>query len=231
MDISGTVFRIFPSALLLLGISASSAKADNIVVGAPTPSSSFYGMCCTTQISSAAQFSLSLSEYVTAIDVVVLGSNSSKAVYDFSVRNSLTGPGTTFASAVFLVGNPGENTEVIPMGGTLAAGTYYIIGSQDPSDTLPVPGWFVSDGSLVTAAGSVSNGVWSSQNGIAGPWSFTSGVNDGYTYNAPTFAVYGPQAIPEPYGLLPTGAGLLGVALLAARRKRFAHRAFIPRSA
>jgi hypothetical protein len=158
-----------------------------VLVAAPNTSGSYYGMCCNGNDSSAGEFTLSGGEYVTTIDVVLLGSS----IYDFSLQNSLTGSITTFASAVITAPATGPNTEAMTVNATLPAGTYYLVGTEDPASTLHAPGWYVSDGTFVTYAGTVTNGVWSSSSGPTGPFSFLSGLANGYTYDAPVFIVNG----------------------------------------
>ena len=153
------------------------------LVGAPNATGSYYGMFGTDL---AAEFTLSTSANVTTIDVVVLGSG----IYDFSLQNSLTGTITTFAQAVISAPNSGSNTEAMTVNATLPAGTYYLVGSKDATSTQTVPGWFVSDGTYLTNAGTVANGDWYSSS-LTGPWTFESGVIGGITYVAPTFTVNG----------------------------------------
>jgi hypothetical protein len=163
--------------------------------------------------SEAAEFTLSGSEYVTTIDVVLLDSS----LCDYSLQNSLTGSITTFASAVLTAPTTGPSTEAMTVDTMLTAGTYYLIGAKDPASPLAVPGWYVSDGStFVTVAGSVTNGVWFGGPGNTGPWGFTSGEADGYTYSAPTFTVNG-STVPEPGSLALLAAGLIVIYSLRAR--------------
>jgi len=158
------------------------------LVGAPVAGGSYYGLCCNANFSAAAEFALSASAYVTTINVVLLGNGT----YDFTLQNSLTGSITTFATAVLTAPNAGANTVAMTVNAALPAGTYYLVGTEDPASTLTVPGWFASDGiTLVTNAGSVTNGEWSSSAGPTGPWAFTSGVVNGHTYFVPTFLVNG----------------------------------------
>ncbi len=124
---------------------------------------------------------------MTTINVVLLGSS----IYDFSLQNSLTGSITTFARAVITAPTAGQNIQAMFVNTTLPAGTYYLVGTEDPASTLRVPGWWVSDGTFVANAGSVANGVWFSSSGPTGPWALTSGVVNGYTYDAPTFVLNG----------------------------------------
>ena len=160
------------------------------LVGAPNSTGSYYGMFGTDF---AAEFTLSTSANVTTIDVVVLGSG----IYDFSLQNSLTGSITTFAQAVITAPNSGSNTEAITVNKTLSAGTYYLVASKDAASTQTVPGWFVSDGTYLTNAGSVANGDWYSSS-LAGPWTFESGLMNGITYVAPTFIVNGTAVAQSP---------------------------------
>jgi hypothetical protein len=160
------------------------------LVGAPNSTGSYYGMFGTDF---AAEFTLSTSANVTTIDVVVLGNG----IYDFSLQNSLTGSITTFAQAVITAPNSGANTEAITVNKTLSAGTYYLVASKDAASTQTVPGWFVSDGTYLTNAGSVANGDWYSSS-LAGPWTFESGLMNGITYVAPTFIVNGTAVAQSP---------------------------------
>ena len=153
------------------------------LVGAPNATGSYYGMFGTDF---AAEFTLSTSANVSTIDVVVLGSG----IYDFSLQNSLTGSITTYAQAVITAPNSGSNTEAMTVNATLPAGTYYLVASKDAASTQTVPGWFVSDGTYLTNAGTVANGDWYSSS-LTGPWTFESGVIGTITYVAPTFIVNG----------------------------------------
>ncbi len=166
--------------VFLFAVAAQTASAQSILVGAPDAGDFFYGMCCNHQEATAAEFSLSSAYYVTTIDLSLVGSS----IYDVTLQDSLTGAITTFASAVLNV-PPSESMTVEAW---LPAGTYYLVAIQDPQSNLRVPGWFASDGTLVTNAGSVTNGAWSSnEGGLAGPWSFSSGPQ----FNAPIFSVNG----------------------------------------
>ena len=160
------------------------------LVGAPNTTGSYYGMYGTDF---AAEFTLSTSANVTTIDVVVLGSG----IYDFSLQNSLTGSITTFAHAVITAPNSGSNTEAMAVNATLPAGAYYLVASKDAASTQTVPGWFVSDGTYLTNAGSVANGDWYSSS-LAGPWTFESGLIGSITYVAPTFTVNGTAVAQSP---------------------------------
>jgi hypothetical protein len=193
MRIARTTFAFVLGVVFLFAVAAQTAKADTVLVGALNPSGSYYGMCCNDNTSLAAEFTLSQSKYVTTIDVVL----ESSSIFDFSLQNSLTGSITTFASTVITTPTAGQNTEAITVDKTLPADTYYLVGTEDPASSTLVPGWFVSDGTFVTNAGSVTNGVWFSESGPGGPWAFSSGVIDGYTYDAPTFVVNGSAVTPD----------------------------------
>ena len=80
---------------------------------------------------------------------------------------------------------------------TLPAGRYYLVASKDAASTQTVPGWFVSDGTYLTNAGSVANGEWYSSS-LAGPWTFEGGVIGAITYVAPTFIVNGTAVAQSP---------------------------------
>jgi len=153
--------------------------ANGTLVGAPTAAGNYYGMCCGYSL--AAQFSLSTSQYISRIDVV-LWTNSA---FSFSLQSSLISPSTVFSSALLTPPQAGRNTVPISINSILPAGTYYLVGTQTPGSTTPVPGWFASDGSYVTYAGGVANGYWSRLPGGGDNWSFRT---SGY---APAFEVHG----------------------------------------
>ena len=191
-----TVFMVF----------AAPAQTPPTLVGAPTVGGSYYGMYPNGSNSQAAGFTLSGSAHVTTIDVVLLGDSTHNAIYDFSLQNSLTGSITPIAQATITITapNPGPNIETMTVNATLPAGTYYLVGTGDPASSLTVPGWYVSDGAtFITNAGSVTNGVWYSTTGSAGPWTFETGFIDTYTYNAPVFTVYGSLGSSETQILVP----------------------------
>jgi hypothetical protein len=218
IQIPGTTSAFALGVVFLFSDAAPAAKADAILVGAPNVGGSFYGM---DGVDIAAEFTLSGTESVTTADVVLLGGGG---LYDFALQNSLTGTITTFASAVFTVPTAGQNTETMNVDAVLAAGTYYLVGSKNPADT--VPGWWVSDGTYITNAGSVANGEWftSSSTPTSG-WTF-SGPPTNPGYYAPVFTINGsPVAVPAPLigrGLpvvLAFGTVLFGAKLLGGSRR------------
>jgi hypothetical protein len=85
---------------------------------------------------------------VTTVDLVLWSSS----IFDFSLQNSLTSPTTTFGSAVITTPTARVNTEAIAVNTMLPAGTYYLVGTKDPTSNTPVPGWFLSNGTYVTKA-------------------------------------------------------------------------------
>jgi hypothetical protein len=176
------------------------ARADQILVEAPSAGYSFYGMHSTHSI--AASFTLTGSSYVSTIDVVLrIPSITSFTIFDFSLQNSLTNPITTFASAALTVPLGSVSTEVINVNKTLPAGTYYLLGivpgyAGTPVTPNDVDGWLLSTGIYKDAAGTVTDGVW----GFNGStWVLLSGdyFNNGTLYYAPAFSVNGSPAVPS----------------------------------
>jgi hypothetical protein len=206
---------LFVTVLVITVLAVPLVHADTILVGAPTPTNSFYGMCCGSDISAAVQFALSSNQFVTTIGVVLSGAPGT--IFDFSLQNSLASPTTIFASAV-IPAPLGQNTDMVNVNATLAAGTYYLVGKEEPSSPFIASGWFLSNGTLVTNAGSVTNGIWSSAPGL--PWTFDT-YACGASCTAPVFTVNGPGAVvPEPSTIVLFGTGLLGI-VSAVRRKLF----------
>ena len=200
-------------AMFVTALAVPLADASPILVGAPIAANSFYGMCCNHQTALAAQFTLSSSQFVTTVDVVLFDSS----IFDFSLQNSLTGSITTFGSAVITTPT-GQNTESITVNTTLPVGTYYVVGIEDLASNTVVPGWFLSSGTFVTNAGSVANGLWSSRNAGA-TWVFSS-VGCGVATSpcpTPAFAVNG--SVPEPFSLLLLSTGLLFLVAVWLRKR------------
>lgn len=158
-------------------------NGDAILVGAPGLGAFYNGLCCSS--SSAAQFTLSTSVYVTTIDVVL----ASSAVFDFSLQTSLSDSRSALASARIRTRTDGPSVESISVHKRLSVGTYYLVGSKDPASSTRVPGWYASDGVLVTNAGSVANGIW--VDWPSRPWAFSSGIvpDVSVAFAAPMFAV------------------------------------------
>ena len=181
-------------ALLLMGAAVFSqhARADQILVEAPSPGSSYYGMY--TPNSMAASFTLTSSEYVSTIGVALhTPSDTSVTIFNFSLQNSLTSPFTTFASAALTTPLDSVSTQIINVNKTLPAGTYYLVGIVPGySGTLGTPGyvngWMMSTGVYNNSAGTVTDGVWE-YSGTT--WSLLSGdyYNDGIMRYAPAFSV------------------------------------------
>jgi hypothetical protein len=176
-------------------------------------------MCCSGGDSAAAaQFSLSTGQYVSSIDVVLWGGTGSGIAFQFSLQDSLTSPTTIFASA-FLATPAFQNTETLSVNATLPAGTYYLVGTEVPNSPNIASGWFLSNGTFVTNAGSVRNGIWSIN--VPTGQTFFNGYECGGPCPAPTFAVNTVAAtVPEPRSLsLLGGCVLLGIIAMARRRR------------
>lgn len=203
-----TTLALVWGAGFLFAVAAVPAKPDTILVGAPNVGSTEFAM---NTFDAAAEFTLSAPEYVTTVDVVLLGGGG---LYDFALQNALTGSIKIFSSAVFTVPTSGQNTEVMTVDQTLAAGTYFLVGGKDPADTFP--GWWLSDGTYVTYAGTVADGIWFTSPNA--PWSF-SGAND--ATSAPAFAVNGSTVVPESSTPLLAAMGMVGLAGMAGGRRRF----------
>lgn len=183
-------------SLLLMGAAVFSqqASADQILVDAPNGGYYYYGMYSPDGL--AASFTLTDSEYISTIGVVLhTPSNASVNTFNFSLQDSLTGPFTTFVSAALTTPLGSVSTQIIDVNKTLPAGTYYLIGIVPgyygtPVTPGDVDGWMLSTGVYNNAAGTVTDGVWAF-NGYT--WSLLSGnyYNNGTMYYAPAFSVNG----------------------------------------
>ena len=191
-------------ALLLIGAAVFSqqASAYQILVDAPSAGYYYYGMYSPYAI--AASFTLTGSEYVSTIGVVLrTPSTTSFTTFDFSLQNSLTSPFTTFASAALTAPLGSVSTEIINVNKTLPAGTYYLLGivpgyAGTPVTPGDVDGWMLSTGVYNNAAGTVTDGVWVTYDGST--WHLLSGdyFNNGTLYYAPAFSVNGTPTPPPP---------------------------------
>lgn len=161
-----------------------------ILVDAPSASSSYYGMYSPDPI--AASFTLTGEEYISTISVVLRTPSKTKfTTFNFSLRNSLTIPYKIFASVDIKADRGSVSTKVINVKKTLPAGTYYLVSVVPgyygtPVTTGDVDGWMVSAGVYNNVAGTVTDGVWVSHNSN---WYLSSGSRDGYIYYAPAFSV------------------------------------------
>ncbi len=205
----------FASGLVLAAAQAAHAAAA-VLVGAPTPT------CCTSWVSQAnippsgpisdfaAQFSLSSNQYVSAITIfsggLPLDTNSSTSQLDLVTSLTSTVPlySTSFSS-------PTSNmTITLPVDSTLAVGTYYL-----RLEATGWVGWWASDGSFVTAAGSVADGMWETTAGS--PWVFASAAAESFDHPG-VFSVLG-SSVPEPatWLMIISGLGLVGLGGAVAR--------------
>src|SRR6185312_2802609 len=158
-----------------------------ILVGAPTYAGSYYGLCC--GYSSAAQFSLSNATYVSTVDIPL----SAPQDLLISVQDSLLAPILIIQSTASQNLSTAPDVVSLRVNQTLPAGTYYIVVTEAVPSTssINVPGWFLSDGTTITNAGGVTNGVWVRPPG--GSWGFqTTGC--------------APEGISNPAGPCPTPA-------------------------
>jgi Viral BACON domain len=193
---SPTIVVTLYLTLMIMGAAVFSqqACADQILVDAPSAGYFYYGMY--SPYSMAASFTLTGSEYVSTIDVVLhTPSTTSFTTFDFSLQNSLTSPFTTFANAALTAPLGGVSTKTINVNKTLPAGTYYLIGivpgyAGTPATPGDVDGWMLSTGVYNNAAGTVTDGVWFF-NGAT--WLLTSGYlyDNGSLSYAPAFSVNG----------------------------------------
>ena len=184
------------------------ASADQVLVGAPSSNSNYYGLY--TPYGTSASFTLSGSDYVSTIDVVLYTpTNTNFPTFNFTLQNSLTGSITTLASASLTVPSGSSiSTEVMNINNTLSAGTYYLVGVVPGyfGTTVTagnVDGRFMSNGIYNNSAGVVTDGVWGTSDGST--WTLASGnyYNNGTMYYAPAFSVNAPQF--QPLSLVQSG--------------------------
>jgi hypothetical protein len=205
----------------LVAISAPHANATaEILVGAPTGNFAVWD----TQVhippsgivtNFAAQFSLSSAQFVSEIDVLIFGVSTNPSLFQFSLVDALTASTPLFSAA----GNSPTTTTTfhLPIGETLAAGTYYL--------RLQTPGfigWMASDAQFVTTAGTVSDGMWYNRDNSG--WNYTAG--DPSRFITPgIFSVLGAdtvQAVPEPSTWAMMILGFAGVGFMTYRRRKTA---------
>ncbi len=202
LDYGNTIRTSF--GILFVGIAFSShpARADKVLLSAPSSNFSYYGMYCNT--CEAVSFTLSATYNLSTIDVVLrTPAETSFTTFDFSLQSSLTGSFTTYASAFLTAPLGGPSTEAMTVDTILSPSTYYLVGNVPgyagttvtPGD---VDGWYLSTGVYSGTAGTITNGQW------GGPpsWTLFSGdyYGNGVIYTAAAFTVNGSpvsSAVPE----------------------------------
>jgi hypothetical protein len=197
----------------LVAISAQHANATaEILVGAPTRQGSAFvtqgGIPPSGVVTNFAdQFSLSSAQFVSEIDVLIYGVSTNPSPFEFSLVDALTAATPLFRATGT---SPTDSTTFhLPIGATLAAGTYYL-----RLQTEGFIGWWVSDGQFVTTAGTVSDGIWYNKD--------NSGWNHGSGDSSAVFSVLGAdtvQAVPEPSTWAMMILGFAGVGFMAYRRR------------
>jgi hypothetical protein len=166
----GGLILAFAGGLL---VATPEAPAAAILVGAPTTT---YNTIWDTQgnvppsgpISEFAdQFSLSQSKYVSAITALIDGLSTSPSTFQLDLSRHLgSAPlySATFSSPTSTM------TFTLPVAARLAAGTYHL-----QLVATGYVGWWSSDGTFVTTAGTVADGMWENYAG------------DGWTFLTPSF--------------------------------------------
>jgi len=206
--------------LMLMGPAAFSnqARADVILVSAPSAGGSYYGMYCVSCV--GAEFSLTGSTHISTIDVTLFTpAATSFTTFDFSLMSSAT---TTIASQALTAPVGAESTEVMNVDETLAAGTYYLVGNVPGyAGTTVTPGgvdgWVLSTGVYDETAGTITSGVG---NFVGTTW--TEYAPDA-SYTSPAFTVNGPSTTstgvsPEPSTMAMLASGVLLLVGIRSRR-------------
>ena len=182
---------LFIAVLAVTGMAVFShqARADQVLLAAPSAGGSYFGMYCDSCV--GASFTLAGTYDVTTIDVVLrTPAATSFTTFDFSLQTSAT---TTIDSQALTATLGSVSTEVMTVNKILPPGTYYLIGNVPgylgtPVTPGDVDGWLVSTGVYNNAAGTVANGV--------GSFVGSTFVLDS-SHPAPAFTVNG-SPVPEP---------------------------------
>lgn len=215
--------------LMLIGASVFSqqARADEVLVAAPSAGLNYYGMYCVSCI--GAQFTLTGSYDVSTIDIVLrTPDTTSFTTLDFSLLSSVAPSVISSASAALTVSLGTVSTEVMNVNQILPAGTYYLVGNVPgylgtPVTAGDVDGWMLSTGVYNDAHGIVFNGL-GGFNGPACPVCPGGHAWSTYTapgYYAPAFTVNGApvaRTVPEP-SVISLLLGGLAVVIFVTRRK------------
>lgn len=198
----------------LLLLSAPPASATAILVGAPTATTTVWDTQVHVPPSGiitdfADQFSLSGSQFVSEITVLIFGVSTNPSQFRFSLVDSLTASTPLYTAAA---STPTSITTFhLPIEALLAAGTYYLRLQTDG-----FVGWVASDAQFITTAGTVSKGIWSDRNDTG--WRYYEEANS--FNNAAVFSVLGAvttTSVPEPATVALLGIGLC-LGLARARR-------------
>lgn len=200
--------RLLGVTVLLL-LFASTLRADVLLSAPNVTPNTWWAVTSNGVKQEAAQFSLSATSFVSTIDLTLFNALSGNT-YNLSLVSGLTGPVITYATFTLSGSCCNSDPHSVTLNQTLNAGTYYLL-LQGVNITSFLGGWQMSDGTLVENAGTITNGMWQSNDGGA-TWTLfePDGPDCIDSCYVAVFTVNGSSgAVPEPASLVLLGSGLL----------------------